>query len=34
VLRELECDFGQGFLLSPPVSQNEAGLLLKRRVRW
>jgi len=34
VLRGLECDFGQGFLLSPPVSQNEAGLLLKRRVRW
>ena len=34
VLREMGCDFGQGFLLSPPVPRNEAELLLKRRVRW
>jgi EAL domain-containing protein (putative c-di-GMP-specific phosphodiesterase class I) len=34
VLRELGCDFGQGFLLSPPVPGAEATTLLKRRVRW
>lgn len=34
VLREMGCDFGQGFLLSPPVVEREAGLLLNRRVRW
>ncbi len=34
VLRELGCDFGQGFLLSPPVPGADATMLLKRRVRW
>ncbi len=34
VLRELGCNFGQGFLLSPPVPDNEALPLIKRRVRW
>jgi len=34
VLRELGCDFGQGFLLSSPVPGAEATSLLKRRVRW
>jgi len=34
VLRELGCDFGQGFLLSPPVPAKEAVPLLKRRIQW
>jgi EAL domain-containing protein (putative c-di-GMP-specific phosphodiesterase class I) len=34
VLRELGCDYGQGFLLSPPIPRDEAIPLLKRRVRW
>jgi EAL domain-containing protein (putative c-di-GMP-specific phosphodiesterase class I) len=34
VLREMGCDFGQGFLLSPPVLGADATTLLKRRVRW
>jgi EAL domain-containing protein (putative c-di-GMP-specific phosphodiesterase class I) len=33
VLRQMGCDFGQGFLLSPPVTVEEAELLLNRRVR-
>lgn len=34
VLRELGCDYGQGFLLSPPVSEDDAAPLLRRRIRW
>lgn len=34
VLRELDCDFGQGFLLSRPVPLTEAEALVKQRVRW
>ncbi|MEM9683802.1 MAG: EAL domain-containing protein, partial [Pseudomonadota bacterium] len=34
VLRELGCDYGQGFLLSPPVSEDAAAPLLRRRIRW
>lgn len=34
VLRELGCGYGQGFLLSPPIPDNDAVPLLKRNVRW
>ncbi len=34
VLRELGCNFGQGFLLSPPVLAAEALPLAKRQIRW
>lgn len=34
ILRELGCEYGQGFLLSPPVPAKEAVPLLKRRIRW
>lgn len=34
VLRELGCDYGQGFLLSPPVPEADVIPLLNRRVRW
>lgn len=34
ILQELGCEYGQGFLLSPPVPAKEAVPLLKRRIRW
>ena len=34
VLRQLGCGFGQGFLVSPPIPENDAVPLLRRRVRW
>ena len=34
VLRDLDCDYGQGFLLSRPVPLQEAEALVKQRVRW
>lgn len=34
ILRDLGCEYGQGFLLSPPVPAKEAVPLLKRRIRW
>jgi EAL domain-containing protein (putative c-di-GMP-specific phosphodiesterase class I) len=33
-LRELGCDYGQGYLLSPPVPAKDAIPILKRRIRW
>jgi EAL domain-containing protein (putative c-di-GMP-specific phosphodiesterase class I) len=34
ILRELRCEYGQGFFFSKPVSAEEAAALLEKHPKW